>query len=334
MHRRKLLDWLRPCGDVHVLVGDAPDSFLSGLHLDGTETVYSNIWSWLSVLARDVRSAPWVVFNPGEFRLGSARAIREMTLAPLLASVSQAGGRILRVGVAAGSHWKFDNKFSQRVILSSLNRTSTLLWRESRSRELVDRGEVIPDLAFGLSSDIPPRELQQRPKLAVTMRGDRPFPSADWIRAIRSYGLSRDLSIVVTSQVRRDNVRSVELADALGGKPDPWPEDRDHARQEDHVRELYRNSSMLVSDRLHGLIAAATEGAVPVGLIMGASEKIPTHFREVGLNVGLDSTALTEAQISAHLSLHESSRGEVVAAVVDAQARLERARESIARLAT
>lgn len=287
LHRRVLLEFLRPLGPLHIHIGAAPTSFLSGLGLDGSEAIYTSSRKWAAAAYRAARKDTILAFAPGEMRLGSSRAWRELALAPLSRRIHGRGGRVVRIGIAAGNRWEFEGRLSELVLRSAITSSEVLLWREHRSYQLFESGSVVPDLGFGVLGDGLLNDTQRRGTLALTMRFDRPAPPKAWLDGVRSFAACNGLNIVVTSQVRRDNPYSDALATALNATADPWPDDRDHADQETHLRRLYKESALVVSDRLHALILGATEGAAAAGFATTENAKIPVHFDV--LNLGIDN---------------------------------------------
>lgn len=130
------------------------------------------------------------------------------------------------------------------------------------------------DLSFGVSPG-------HRPLLAVTMRFDRAWPGPEWFEAIRGFAVSTATRIVTLAQVARDAPRAVRLAEQLGGDY-LMPESMRHDDLDAHVRSVYRQALAVVSDRAHGLIIGATEGAYPLG--SGSDpQKISRLLASVGL---------------------------------------------------
>lgn len=98
----------------------------------------------------------------------------------------------------------------------------------------------------------------------MTQRFDRPYPDETWIREVTNLAKVTSRRIVTFAQVARDAPRAIRLAADLGGQYDAGPS-FSHAILDTHVRALYRRSLIVISDRAHGLIIGATEGAYPLG---------------------------------------------------------------------
>lgn len=163
-------------------------------------------------------------------------------------------------------------------------RAKLAAFRDAETVRLLGAGIVSPDWAFSLGSDIAswPRP-ESRSRLAVLLRGARPVPSDEWIAWLKAIADEFALRLTFISQVRRDNDLADQLAERMGGESICFPEGTDHADQEKLVREVYKETRIAVSDRLHGLIVAATEGAVPLGWIPSSNGKIARHFNAVDM---------------------------------------------------
>ena len=287
LHRRVLVRSLRGSEALNLHVGRAPASFLAGLGLDGTERLYTSARDWAgSAFARSGRGS-LLAFSSGEIRLSRARALRELALSPVTARVRSRGGRIARIGVAAGNGGLFEDPVTERILRAAIRRTDLVAWREPRSQSMFDDAILIPDLGFAGGGSGLHALPSVRPKLALTMRFDRPLPPRSWLEGIKTFASRADLEVIVTSQVRRDNGRSRDLARELNSTFDPWPVDHDHKEREDHLRRLYRECALVVSDRLHALILASTEGAAIAAATTSPSEKIPLHFAAIGYRAEL-----------------------------------------------
>src|SRR5690606_28814821 len=201
------------------------------------------------------------------------------------------GGKILRVGVAAASNVNVSFKLLWKNLF---NFSSLVMWRTNISRNLFGMGEVIPDLAFAgkePSNYDRSTEIQKRKNLIISMRWDRPYPNLDWLKAVRDFSFNRDLKILVVSQVRKDNPTCVQLAADLGGESILWKEDVFHLDQEERLRIIYKDSLLAVSDRLHVLIAAITEGVLPSVILTKPSDKVQHHFDVLDLkDISVDMT--------------------------------------------
>src|SRR5690606_38550510 len=104
--------------------------------------------------------------------------------------------------------------------------------------------------------------------------------------------------IVVVSQVKIDNDRSVEIANKLNGSYYIWEDHYNHNEQENIVNEIYRKSKIAISDRLHVLIAAYTKGVIPINISVVESNKVQDHFDVLPLKaVSVFESQLSEEEI-------------------------------------
>ncbi|MFD4959670.1 hypothetical protein [Microbacterium sp. NPDC058389] len=253
------LDALRgPGRHVHVFLGPASTDYLSAFTTAPDLTFHEERATWIG--AEQEATRPVHAFNAGETnpRGGVFPVARR---AAECARVLDAGGALIFAGlgiksVETAANVTFDASMHNATIMS---------WRDQGSRDAAGFGEFAPDWAYSLGTPAEEwRSSFDRPWLAVTMRFDRLWPDADWFAAMRAFAEDTGTKIVTLAQVARDAPRAVHLAEALGGEYLPPPSMR-HADLDAHVRMVYQRSLAVVSDRAHGLIIAATEGAYPIG---------------------------------------------------------------------
>ncbi|WP_455133512.1 glycosyltransferase [Microbacterium aurum] len=294
--RRQLLRWLEPYGRLHVFVGDAVDGYAESLGLDQRHVVYRSFAQWYQAAMADaIRGRGAYVFKPGEIQITMPGLKEHLSLLPLVLALKARGRPVIRVGAGARGFEKLPRLLMQPSIIAA----DLVAWRDPRTAAFLGRGEVMPDLAFGEGPERP-RGPEERTLLVVSMRSDRDFPSEAWLEAVRVFARVRGLQIVTVVQVERDADRSRELAERLGGVYDPWA-GADHDGHEAHLRSLYRRASVAVSDRLHVLITATTEGAAPSAPLVDDSDKIERHFDAAGITdvavrtAGLSTTGICSA---------------------------------------
>ncbi|WP_243075656.1 glycosyltransferase [Microbacterium sp. SS28] len=316
--RRRLLRWLEPLGRLHVFVGNAPAGYAESL-VGPEHVVYRSFTAWYrAALADAVRGKAAYVFKPGEIQITFAGLKEHLSTLPLLAAIKLRRKPVIRVGAGARGF----ERIPKLLMQPSLAMTDLIAWRDARTAAFLGRGEVMPDLAFG-EGEAEPRGDEKRSLLIVSMRSDRAIPSDAWFAAVRSFADDRELDVVSVVQVERDAERSRLLADRLGGRYHEWSGD-DHERHERELRELYQQTSVAVSDRLHVLITAVTEGAAPFAPLVDDSDKIDRHFAAAGIEgVSLPTSGVSEGVIRDALAKAADSWPRVQSALATARTQLE-----------
>ena len=278
--RRRYADELRKLGDLHIYVGSASPSFIAGMGFDVSDTQYTSAVLWLKqMLVPRVARRTLLAFNPGELQVGRKSAISTLVILPVQLWLRAWGGRCVRIGLATrGSH-----KLYEIPIRLSNALCDSVVWRDTESRKKWRVGQPGLDWAFdetmtsiGTSSG--------RTKLALTMRSDRPELSEDALKAISEVARRRGLNLVVFSQVKRDRAACQQLSKRLQCELLDWDERVGHLEQEALVRQLASESVAILSDRIHALIIGATEGAIPVGIVLSEDTKVRPHFDAAGLS--------------------------------------------------
>ena len=150
----------------------------------------------------------------------------------------------------------------------------------------------------------------------------RDKPDDEWVAKVRRLADRLGLEPSVVAQIERDGPLAVELAERLGCRALPWLDDN-HARQEERLREVYRDSALVLSDRLHAVVIAATEGAVPIALSSGPMDKVSRTLEGAGIHAtsvrrDLGDESAFETTVDDALA----RRAEIMDAVVDARRRL------------
>lgn len=314
-------------GETHVLVGNNDDDYLSAVGLTGSERLHRSSDSWSKALDRSVlRTRTVIGFNAGEVQVTAERAhLGWRTLGRLLLAGTR-GGAGIHVGVGI----RDPRKGSTAALKAVLRQCAVVSWRDEPSREATGTGLITPDWAFSEGSTAGDRHSRERNRVVVSMRVDRPAPTAEWIGHVRRAADSSGCSITVFSQVHRDNERAVELAARFGADAEivVW-ESGSHAEWENTARELYSRARFVVSDRLHALIIGATEGAVPIGFTVPEPEKLRRTLGAAGLGefaFALDSSD----DVSERLDTLIRSAGEVDTAVSAARVQISSLQQQIA----
>ncbi|WP_368736932.1 polysaccharide pyruvyl transferase family protein [Arthrobacter sp. Marseille-P9274] len=294
--RRAYLDSLRPLGSLEIWIGKASSDFQTGLGLKDRDRTWRSFLNWyISAMVNAFRGKSTVAINAGEVPVSRRGAAKMLPLAVLLIVCKMTGRDRIWIGASVPNvHPVFGLPY--RLVARLCN---VIRWRDRRSEHNMGVRGVSPDWAFALGTEAGKwNELQTRTRLGVVLRGDRPEPSQEWKYWIRQLADDLHLRLTFVVQVRRDAQRAESLAAELGGDLLEWHMS-DHASQEAAVRQLYSSCALVIGDRLHGLIVAASEGAVPLGWVESSAGKIGRHFEVIGLNwvavhEGSDATALTQ----------------------------------------
>lgn len=317
--RRGGLNWaLGTSGELLVYVGDAPDVWLRQLGVpSGTRVLRSkrSIARWLWLLATAPRH-PVLVFEAGEVPLDRGNVVREIVFLAETVIVRLKHGVVVRPprGIRAATQpalWL-------HALATHLSQFA--LWREAGSAALAG-GSVVPDLGFGAGAR-PGLPDGERSELIVSLRGARPLPDAAWMAAVRATAATAGLRIRAVVQVREDEERAHELADALGGVFEPWG-DTDPVAQEQRLRARYDGARLVVSDRMHVLVLATLSGAAPAELVPRPTGKITAAFESIGLrDLSLDASTGDAATMQRFLAAQLDRSDEVRRCVAAAEQQL------------
>ncbi|MEV8370935.1 hypothetical protein [Microbacterium sp. NPDC064584] len=341
--RRPLLDWAREGGRLHVYVGDSPDGYDEGLGIGGDDVVYRSLSKWyVALLAAALRGTASSIYKPGEIQLTIVGMKEHVVMLPAVALIRLRGGSVSRIGVGARNF-----AAAPRALMWPSNALSSYTrWRDDRTAEYMGFGEAMPDLGFaeGLDDATLERSISEsaaeRDVMVISLRDDtevapRPYPEPEWFDGVRAYAQSESLELWVVTQVSVDNDRSRRLAADLGAQLLEWDQLGDHAAQERRLRALYRRTRVAASDRLHVIIAAFTEGAVPVGLQLDDSDKVSRHFSSIGIDdVAINTAGLSAIDLSTALRRIGGRREEKIRKLLAARTRLESVRADLGALLT
>lgn len=242
----------------HVQLG-APRStdYNAGLPLTAEHTVYPADASWLEASKKTPKSV--LLFHAGE--VNAANGFPQRQAAIQIRRVLERGGAV----IMAGTGLKDPYVVTEENIHPVLREAQLVSWRDEPSRDAAGFGSFAPDWAYSLGTSTAEWiSVDARPLLAVSLRFDRSWPDETWLRAVRDLAAQTSTQIVTLAQVARDAPRAVRLAEALGGEY-IIPPSMSHADLDAYARDIYGRSLAVVSDRAHGLIIGASEGAYPIG---------------------------------------------------------------------
>ncbi|WP_454167383.1 hypothetical protein [Microbacterium lacticum] len=279
--RRATLEWATGTSDELVAyVGHAPDAWLAQLGLPSDAIVLRSKrsvprWLWMILTAP---ARPVLVFEAGEVPLDRGNGLRELVFLAETVLVRVRRGVVVRPprGIRAPSNP------SARLHAWAARLSQVALWRDAASAAIAGGGRLAPDIGFNAGVR-PGRAWDERDELVVSLRGARLHPGDAWVEAVRSLASSEGLHIRTVVQVREDEDRARELADALGGDVDPWGE-TDAVTQEARLRDRYDAARLVISDRMHVLVLGALSGAVPVEAVPRPTRKIAEAFDTIGLH--------------------------------------------------
>ena len=318
--RRETLDWASGTSDELVAyVGDAPDVWLTQLGLPNDAIVLrskKSVPRWLWLLFTAPRH-PVLVFEAGEIPLDRGNGVRELVFLVETLIVRLKGGVVVRPprGIRAPSQ----PALSIHRLAARLSQVT--LWRDATTLATARTGRLAPDIGFSAGVR-PGRAWNERTELLVSLRGTRPLPDAEWVRAVRESAERAGLSIRTVVQVREDEDRARELAEMLGGTFEPWGE-TDPLEQEERLRQRYDAARLVISDRMHVLVLAALSGAVPLELVPQPTGKITTAFAAIGLDgVSFDATTTDPTRLREVLDATPERADEVTDRVRAAEASL------------
>jgi glycosyltransferase involved in cell wall biosynthesis len=277
--RRRMLHDLQELGQVNVHVGRGSRSFIDGLKLTDAEVVYTDFVKFcLSSLRTALKGRMLFAFNPGEVGISRKMAIMHAMLIPTLLLTRLTGGRAVRIGVgmsSARSYWGLPIRATTWLCRENI-------WRDEESRDWAGRGRVGPDWAFGLDESRGGSASSHRTLMAISYRGDHDALTDEFVEALSKSASAHGLEPVVVVQVRRDSEAMRALADRLGCRCVDWVDGDSHLEQEDKLLQIYRESKLVVSDRLHVLILGATAGCIVAGLMEHPDSKVGRHFQAAG----------------------------------------------------
>ncbi|OAK54770.1 hypothetical protein [Rhodococcoides kyotonense] len=266
--RRGYLDYLRERGHLVVWTGTSSPDYVAGLGLDANDVRTGSFRVWLGrAFVSALRGPTRIAVDTGRVEVGARHSMHMWMLAALMIVAFPRGGR----GIWRG----------RGVDASSANPLVLLPYRLVAALCRRRHPRPLPDWAFRLGTPVDRWETD-RPFAAVVLRGDRPRPSDTWMEwfAATTSALGLEPAVLVHSSA--DYLTSQHLSRALGGQYRAWFVEN-HADQEQTVRDVYARSALVVSDRVHALVAGATEGAVPFGWVESSSDTVGPVFDAVGM---------------------------------------------------
>ncbi|WP_306892940.1 hypothetical protein [Agromyces albus] len=260
------------------------DEYVSNLDVRPEDVVYTDRRKWLLNLAKSAASSKiHLLLNAGEATINSRYLLDRLVMLPIFLLIRIRRGSVVQTGTGL-RNVEHNSMWVTRVLLGM---ASVVTWRDDQSRRAVGLGGVQPDWGFfeGEPSDIiaSRQSVARARRLVLSIRGDRTPPSKGWIEQTWDVLNAEGISAVVVCQVRRDEPRLRWLAAQLGADYVGWDADADHAEQEAQVRAVYAGATWVVSDRLHVLVAAVTEGCVILPWLPDRGEKLARTLAGAGM---------------------------------------------------
>lgn len=193
----------------------------------------------------------------------------------------------LRLGLVGASYSKVSPS-KARLLRISQRRSGALSVRDRRSQALLARAgvnlPVVPDLAFLLPTVAPASKAGLRDLALIMLREvvNVPFEqtvslTADLATRLRVQGLQP----AIAWQVGRDADFGRRLAEATGIEILTPPEQT--AGRFAASCGLYDRTAVIFSNRLHGLLLAASRGVLPVAQLDAQEQKVRGIFEDAGL---------------------------------------------------
>ena len=318
--RRAMLERVATSAPFHVLVKNHSPDYVDALGLRSGDVVYPTKAVFSDALRDHAARGPVVLLEkPGAIR-PAGRVDRDvLRRLRRVARVRRSGGAILSLGAGVVDPPSRLGRATMRALTIA---DDMLCWRDPGSAAWYGFGQVMPDWAFALPAS--GRAAGPRRKLGLSLRGDRDGPPEEWLSAVARYAAEAGLEPVAVSQVRIDDGHVHAVADRLRCEAVTWDAAATHRDQEALVRDVYAECAMVLSDRLHVLILAATEGAAPACLMPFAEHKIGRHFDAIGLpGVAADVGGMGQAEAVAAFAKAAARRDEARRCVDDARVRVD-----------
>lgn len=276
--RREALDLLADGAPVDLLVADdTPGWWVDVVAAPAGPRSLGDGRTWSRRLLR-ARRGDVLVYAAGAFPLARRQAPREVVQLALAVLLRLRGVRVVRLPRSVRGEY---SRLTGAVYRLACRVAGPARWRDRRSLALVGAGRLVPDLALRRGPTW--EDGVPRPLLVVSMRGDRPEESGEALLAlVRRLATARDLTPVVVSQVQFDDAAALSLAERLGAKVLTW-EPADAEAGEKRLGDLYAQASIVVSNRLHVIMLAASRGALPVCPDPGPNPKVVGACEAAGI---------------------------------------------------
>jgi len=295
--RRRLLQHVVGDGRPAVYFGSSSQDYIRATTHGHDVEIFDSSSKWyFSLLLSAVRGRAHLYFPPGEVREIKSVGVWNLLMLPVLILVRATGGKVHNLGSGLYSEetiWIVPIRMLSRL-------AEKVVVRDSQTQRRLGHGNVMPDLAFdeyGIESGRGP-EQAPRDVLALSFRGKNFHLNESARIALKEVALQLRLQLIVVVQVRSDHAAMEQFASEIGANFLGWSSDTSAVEQEKKVRQVYSEAVIVMSDRIHSLIIGATEGALPIGFMQHADDKVGRHLEAAGLeDMSLDATSLSTDQI-------------------------------------
>jgi hypothetical protein len=276
--RREMIKYLSGCGQVHVLGGDSPTDYISALALPADRRVYRSRMAWLGCLVWSALvGRALLAYSPGpqSLRDRPREIVGEISRLALTCSMRMLGVSVVRLGRS----FEGNGRVMRRIVRLHSRALALSVSRDSRLELPGPRSISLPDLAVAAGS----RELEfGGTYLSVSLRYDRSVDLPAFAASIQRLAAELDLKPLVVTQVTFDVARNAHLAALL--ESDHVGAEGNTSERLESVSRAYRESALVLSDRLHALIFGLTHGAIPWHLETGSGAKLRASLDEIGVS--------------------------------------------------
>lgn len=245
-----------PC---EVLVGAMSPSYVEAYAFPrGCNAHVNNSRFALAFLKSLLFERPNLMLAPGPYVIPRkiSGIFRSLALLLLVAAVRCRGGRVVSVGRAlrGGGVW------GVRLQQAQVKLSNYFVCRDHISSHTLGMAvQVAPDLALSRQAESKPGAIA-----AISVRGDHSL-RLESVQSLVTRLRALDLEPVFVTQVRRDDEQHASLAAATGCSVVEWGA-KSHIEQLKLVREIYAESQIVITNRLHAAIFGLQHGAMPVVL--------------------------------------------------------------------
>jgi hypothetical protein len=279
--RKQMVSVTQCLGRLNLLAPNCPSDYLESLDLPWDCLLITSRMKWSGrLIYQSLRGASTLVYSPGPQLLEDRPRViaSELMRIAVTSLLRLLGTKVIRLGRSFES----DGPVMLALVRLHTRLLTLAINRDSRLDLGLGNCYVLPDLVLG-GGDCEPSFSGKH--LAVSLRYDRQVDIELFARELRLFARRVNLAPVVVSQVTFDVPRNQELADRLGVRHVGATGAVRHRM--DAVSDVYRDSQVVLSDRLHALIMGLTHGAVPWMLDTGHPHKLQRALHEIGLDVSI-----------------------------------------------